>query len=236
MTRRRRSPGVPRRRRSVVSIRVSWGVGTVRERRDDDVIATTRIWRRSRLPHIPWFVGAAGADVPSAAMSGRADLPAREAIAGARAELHAHGMRWTPQRRLLVEILLATRGHVTGTELVERCRRLDPETTPSTVYRTLDALEEIGLVRHSHGADGREEYHVLPTAEHGHLRCERCGATWEIEAKEASQLMRTLAESRGFALNLSHLTIVGRCAGCGDDAPATVGEPTPRSEGSPAHG
>jgi Fur family transcriptional regulator, ferric uptake regulator len=169
-------------------------------------------------------------------MSGRADLQGREAIAGARAELHAHGMRWTPQRRLLVEILLATRGHVTGTELVERCRRLDPETTPSTVYRTLDALEEIGLVRHSHGSDGREEYHVLPTAEHGHLRCEDCGATWEIDAEEASQLMRTLAESRGFALNLSHLTIVGRCAGCGEHASGQAEHGTPQREGSAAHG
>lgn len=176
------------------------------------------------------------ADVPSGAMSGRADPQGREAIAGARARLHARGMRWTPQRRMLVEVLLATRGHVTGTELVERCRRLDPETTPSTVYRTLDALEEIGLVRHSHGTDGREEYHVLPTAEHGHLRCEDCGATWEIEAAEASQLMRTLSESRGFALNLSHLTIVGRCAGCGDETVGQDGNATHPSEGSPAHG
>jgi Fur family ferric uptake transcriptional regulator len=147
-------------------------------------------------------------------MSAREDPEGREAIAGARARLHARGMRWTPQRRMLVEVLLGSRGHVTGTELVERCRRLDPETTPSTVYRTLDALEEIGLVRHSHGADGREEYHVLPSVEHGHLRCERCGATWEIEAEEAGRLTRTLAESRGFEVDLSHLTIVGRCAGC----------------------
>ncbi len=155
-------------------------------------------------------------------MNGRAEPARREAIAGARSQLHARGMRWTPQRRMIVEVLLASRGHVTGTELVDRCRRLDPETTPSTVYRTLDALEEIGLIRHSHGADGREEYHVLPAAEHGHLRCEACGATWEIEADEAARLTDALAKSRGFELNLSHLTIVGRCAGCGgrhDEAP-----------------
>ena len=57
-----------------------------------------------------------------------------------------------------------TEGHVTGAELVERCRRRDPATTPSTVYRTLDVLEELGIVRHGHGPDGREEYHVLPEA------------------------------------------------------------------------
>jgi Fur family ferric uptake transcriptional regulator len=137
-----------------------------------------------------------------------------EMISRARTELHEHGMRWTPQRRALVEVVVGAKGHVTGAELVERCRALDPETTASTVYRTLDVLEEIGLVRHSHGQDGREEFHVLPVAEHGHLCCEACGSTAEIDAQEARRLTKALASSRGFQVNLSHLTIVGRCAQC----------------------
>jgi Fur family transcriptional regulator, ferric uptake regulator len=141
------------------------------------------------------------------------------AMERARARIRERGMRWTPQRRLLVEVLLAADGHVTGTELVDRCRADDPETTPSTVYRTLDALEEIGLVRHSHGQDGREEYHVLPASEHGHLRCQVCGETWEIESTEAHRLMAGLARSRGFTLDLSHLTIVGTCASCSEPRP-----------------
>ncbi len=139
----------------------------------------------------------------------------RETLALARAQLHDRGMRWTPQRRALIEVLLSSDGHLTGAELIERCRVLDPETTPSTVYRTLDALEEIGLVRHSHGHDGREEFHVLPAVEHGHLRCEGCGSTWEIDAAEARRLTAALMRARGFTLDLSHLTIVGRCADCG---------------------
>lgn len=137
-----------------------------------------------------------------------------EALDRARDELRARGMRWTPQRRVLVEVILAAEGHVTGAELVEGCRARDPDTTASTVYRTLDVLEEIGLIRHSHGADGREEFHVLPAAEHGHLRCEGCGAAWEIGEDEARRLTATLAAERGFRVDLSHLTIVGRCAGC----------------------
>ena len=86
-------------------------------------------------------------------------------------QLRARGLRWTPQRRILVEVLSEVDGHVTGAELVERCRMRDPDTIPSTVYRTLDVLEELGVIRHSHGADGREEFHVLPAAEHAHLYC-----------------------------------------------------------------
>ena len=90
---------------------------------------------------------------------------------GVRDRLRASGLRWTPQRRTLIEVLSQTDGHVTGAELVERCREVDPGTIPSTVYRTLDVLEDLGLLSHSHGADGREEFHVQPTAAHGHLHC-----------------------------------------------------------------
>ena len=128
--------------------------------------------------------------------------------------LRARGLRWTPQRRTLIEVLSRTDGHVTGAELVERCRAVDPETIPSTVYRTLDVLEELGLLRHSHGADGREEFHVLPAAVHGHLHCNGCATTWEIDADEAAGLVESLARGRDFAVDVSHLSIGGRCRDC----------------------
>jgi len=134
---------------------------------------------------------------------------------GLRERLRAGGLRWTPQRRVLVDVLSVTNGHVTGAELVERCRAIDPATTPSTVYRTLDVLEELGIVRHAHGANGREEFHVLPDAEHGHLHCLDCQETWEIPAGEAAGLVAALRAERGFEVELSHLSISGRCRGCG---------------------
>ena len=135
-------------------------------------------------------------------------------IVRARDALRARGMRWTPQRRALLEVLVGATGHVTGADLIERARVRDPETTASTVYRTLDVLEEIGLVSHSHGHDGREEFHVWPSVEHAHLSCEACGSSWEIERAEADAITSRLAESRGFAVNLSHLTVLGVCASC----------------------
>ena len=131
-----------------------------------------------------------------------------------RDRLRARGLRWTPQRRILIEVLSKTDGHVTGAELVERCREIDSETIPSTVYRTLDVLEALGLLCHSHGADGREEFHVLPAAVHGHLHCIDCGSTWEIDADEAAALVTSLARRRDFAVDVTHLSISGRCAGC----------------------
>jgi Fur family ferric uptake transcriptional regulator len=131
-----------------------------------------------------------------------------------RERLHARGLRWTPQRRALVTVLSQTHGHVTGAVLVERCREQDPSTIPSTVYRTLEVLEELGVVRHGHGPDGRQQYHVLPDAEHGHLHCRACGGAWEISADEAASIVEALQSTRGFAVDLSHVTIVGRCRDC----------------------
>ena len=128
--------------------------------------------------------------------------------------LRARGLRWTPQRRTLIEVLSRTDGHVTGAELVERCRAVDPETIPSTVYRTLDVLEEIGFVSHSHASDGREQFHVLPVIEHGHLECRRCRGSWELPVDEVAELVATLERSRGFSVDLSHLSILGLCATC----------------------
>ena len=147
------------------------------------------------------------------AVAGSLESPS-PAWSDVRDRLRARGLRWTPQRRTLIEVLSHADGHVTGAELVDRCRGVDPETIPSTVYRTLDVLEELGLIRHSHGADGREEFHVLPAALHGHLHCNGCGTTWDIDADEASSLVETLERGRSFAVDVSHLSIGGRCADC----------------------
>ena len=138
---------------------------------------------------------------------GWADLPDR---------LRARGLRWTPQRRILVEVLASTDGHVTGAELVERCRAVDPDTIPSTVYRTLDVLEELGVLKHSHGADGREEFHVLPAREHAHLYCRSCGGAWELAADDPAVAATTGAfdAGRGFEVDVSHLSMSGLCADC----------------------
>lgn len=141
-------------------------------------------------------------------------LDVRDPWAAAADEMRSRGMRWTPQRRLVIDALARTTGHVTATELLERCRAADPQTTASTVYRTLDALEALGFVRHAHGADGREEYHVLPLDDHGHLYCRQCGKAVELAGADAATFFNELDRQKGFQAELSHLTVVGLCEDC----------------------
>lgn len=129
-------------------------------------------------------------------------------------QLRARGLRSTPQRRTVIEVLAEADGHVTPADLVERCRARDPSTIPSTVYRTLDVLEELGLVRHVHGINGNEEFHVLPGDDHGHLHCSSCGATWELVEDQAAALTEAFRTAAAFEIDVGHVTFVGRCAAC----------------------
>ncbi|MGA1354034.1 MAG: Fur family transcriptional regulator [Candidatus Limnocylindrus sp.] len=130
------------------------------------------------------------------------------------AALKERGQRWTEQRQIIVEVLAASDGHATGAELVERVREQDPSATPSTVYRTLDLLEELGLARHHHGPDGRETYHLEETLEHGHLHCRGCGAEQELDADAAAPIMKAIATATGFSADLDHLSLQGLCRRC----------------------
>ena len=118
--------------------------------------------------------------------------------------LRARGLRWTPQRATLLEVLADIDGHVTGSQLVDRCRAVVPGTTPSTVYRTLDVLEELGVISHSHGLDGREEFHVLPALDHGHLSCRVCGGTVELTTGDAAPFLDRLRRDTGFQREAHH--------------------------------
>ena len=135
---------------------------------------------------------------------------------GVAERLRDRGLRWTPQRRTVIEVLAEADGHITAAELVEQCRARDPSTIPSTVHRTLDVLEDVGLVRHGHAADGREEFHVLPAGEHGHLHCSACGTTWEIGRGEAAAVSEALRAADGFEIDIGHVTLVGRCRDCAE--------------------
>ncbi|MGC8634759.1 MAG: Fur family transcriptional regulator [Candidatus Limnocylindrales bacterium] len=129
-------------------------------------------------------------------------------------QLRRQHLRLTPQRRFVVAVLSEFEGHVTAAELVERCLQKDPTFVPSTVYRTLDLLENLGVITHIHNAEGHEAFQPATDAPHAHLICRACGATSEISADELGDLLGLLRRRHGFNADLSHLAIFGRCANC----------------------
>ncbi len=127
--------------------------------------------------------------------------------------LRSRGLRATLQRRLVLDAVVAL-GHGTPDQVCERVRRTAPSLSPSTVYRTLELLEELEVVSHTHLGHGAPTYHAAAHADHLHLVCRRCGGIQEASAGTASALAAELRSRYGFRADLTHLSVDGLCRAC----------------------
>ncbi len=124
--------------------------------------------------------------------------------------LHARGLRSTPQRTRVLDAV-RTLGHATPEQISDAV----PEVDLATVYRTLELLEELGLVRHTHLDHGAPAYRPAED-DHVHVVCHDCGTVVDAPDGLADELERRLRDERGFWLDRAHLTVFGRCAGCAE--------------------
>ena len=133
--------------------------------------------------------------------------------AGVLALLRDKGFRMTPQRRAIVAEIMATSGHINPTSVARQVQERVPGVNASTVYRTLDLLEDLGVLSHAHLESG-PEYHRRQDSRHVHLSCSNCGLQESLSMAEAEQLERLLGQHHGFRPDLTHFAISGLCAGC----------------------
>ena len=129
------------------------------------------------------------------------------------AELRARGYRLTPQRQLVLEAVGAL-GHGTPEEIVTAVRRTASGVNISTVYRTLELLEEIGLVRHTHLGHGAPTYSVAGDDDHVHLVCRDCDGVEEASTEVVQEVVARLAADKGFSVDVGHFALFGRCRAC----------------------
>jgi Fur family ferric uptake transcriptional regulator len=129
-------------------------------------------------------------------------------------ELRAKGYRLTPQRQFVLRAVAAL-DHATPEAISEEVRRTaGAEVNLSTVYRTLELLEDLGLVTHTHLGHGAQIYHTADQPGHVHLVCRGCGRIVEAEECAAAPLVDRLAADYGFTTDVRHLAVFGHCAEC----------------------
>jgi Fur family ferric uptake transcriptional regulator len=126
------------------------------------------------------------------------------------ARLRARGLRVTAQRE---QVLQAVRdlGHATPEQISDAVAGVDV----TTVYRTLELLEELGLVKHAHLGHGAPSYRPAED-EHIHVVCHGCGAVVDAPPDTVDALERRLLAERGFVLDRAHFTVFGRCRDCAE--------------------
>ena len=128
--------------------------------------------------------------------------------------LRARGMRLTPQRQRIIQAVSAL-GHATPDGLaVAVDQDGGPALSLSTIYRNLEALEQVGLVSHTHLDHRSPTYHLADHAKHVHLVCLSCGVVIESEVAAADQYVGNLLSRHGFVADVKHMAIQGWCATC----------------------
>jgi len=134
-------------------------------------------------------------------------------------DLRARGYRLTPQRQLVLEAVDKLE-HSTPDDILAEVRRTAGGVNISTVYRTLELLEELGLVSHAHLGHGAPTYHLADRHHHIHLVCRDCTEVIEADLSVAEGFTARLRETFGFETDMRHFAIFGRCGKCSARAPA----------------
>jgi Fur family ferric uptake transcriptional regulator len=128
--------------------------------------------------------------------------------------LRASGMRLTRQRERIIGAVSAL-GHATPDGLATALARDGgPALSLSTIYRNLEALEEVGVVSHTHLDHRSPTYHLSDHADHIHLVCLSCGTVIESAVTTADPFVGNLLTLHGFVADVKHMAIHGWCAAC----------------------
>jgi Fur family ferric uptake transcriptional regulator len=128
--------------------------------------------------------------------------------------LRKGGWRVTGPRLAVCRVV--ARSHAEHLTAAVVTARLSGQADQSTVYRTLEALEEAGVLTHTHLGHGPSVYHLTDEALHQHLVCEICGEATELDGAVVTEAMKAITVATGFVPDTSHFALSGRCNRCAD--------------------
>ncbi len=129
-------------------------------------------------------------------------------------QLSEQGYKLTRQRKAVVEVLTRTHTRLSAADVFTQAQRACPDLGLTTVYRTLEILEQMGVIRRVHLDDGCEGF-APASAEHGHhLICSHCQEAIEFEDCDMTALLKRVAAQTGFTIEQHWLELVGLCPKC----------------------
>ena len=141
---------------------------------------------------------------------------AAPSVEGAVELLRRRGLRVSSARRLVIEALYAAERPLTADEIAAGLEGWLPSSDLASVYRNLDTLEELGLVRHFHAGHGAGRYALAAAGDVEFVSCERCGAFASVPAARLDRARALIQRETGYRARFSHFPLVGTCAGCLD--------------------
>jgi Fur family ferric uptake transcriptional regulator len=130
-------------------------------------------------------------------------------------KLNQQGMRLTRPRQEVADILKASKAPLTPQTIHQRAIERNCDIGLVSVYRTLDLLLELDLVRRVHGQDGCHGYVLASPGHHHHLICHKCGKAVEFSgSSDLSDFVKRIEEKTGFTIDEHILQLYGICQEC----------------------
>ena len=123
--------------------------------------------------------------------------------------LRGSGLRATPARLAVIDVLRATQGHVTVAEVIEALTTQGAKFDQSTAYRVLSDLGGGGLVAESRLSPGDTVFEWISQSNHHHLQCTSCGRTLPLNDELVQEFIDSVHERHGFHVNATHLVLSG---------------------------
>ena len=128
--------------------------------------------------------------------------------------LRAHGLRVSAARRLVLEDLYAAAAPISAEQIADGLAGRLPRSDLASVYRNLETLEEVGLVRHRHLGHGPGLYSHAGLDEREYLVCDSCRAVMAVDRREMDPVRNLIQKRFGYQARFSHFPILGLCADC----------------------
>jgi Fur family transcriptional regulator, ferric uptake regulator len=123
-------------------------------------------------------------------------------------------LRVSASRRLVLETLYATDEPLTAEQIANGLDGRMPSSDLTSVYRNLEKLEEIGLVRHFHIGHGPGLYARAGTARREFLLCDLCGSLRALSPDALDPVRELIRERFGHDARFDHFPIGGLCERC----------------------
>ncbi|PIE58251.1 MAG: transcriptional repressor [Desulfobulbus propionicus] len=122
-------------------------------------------------------------------------------------------LRMTHQRKLILSELKKSTTHPTADELYERVKKEMPRISLATVYRNLEILSEVGIIRKLE-ISGRQKRFDWELEDHNHIYCVKCHRVDNIKLDHKPQIMIQPEEKKGYRISGCRVELYGLCPEC----------------------
>jgi len=124
--------------------------------------------------------------------------------------LRDHGVKPSYQRMRIYEYLIQRKNHPNVDRIYQDLLPEIPTLSRTTVYNTLKLFQERNLLQLLVIEENENRYDADITT-HGHFKCERCGAIFDVPVDMDRLCTQGL---EGFLINENHIYFKGLCPGC----------------------